>query len=264
MSERKPNRTREEYLAQLKRSKAERLINAVQEAARTGEVLPFKKLCWALKSQENKRIKRAKQRRDAADIEGVITSIIDNAFSHMKRSRASRPIKKERRRAFAEDSQVLAYRNPLNLSPGYGITAMHVACQLYARSVVKNDHIAMAALEEVVGILVRLGASPTLLMRDGSGREVSCMELCPRKPGGCQRQVPKALAAYFATSVENAPVTHAVKKVRHEGVQKALLARRERQAVIPEMEPMDLGRMPVGVWTRSAVSGRALAPSFTR
>ena len=239
MSERKPNRTREEYLAQLKRSKAERLINAVQEVAKTGEVLPFKKLCWALKSQENRRVRRARERR---------------LLSHRLTIQKAR----------IQNDDALVWRNPLDLSPGYGITGLHVACQLYAMSVAKNDRKAMAAMEEVVGILVRLGASPTLLMRDGTGREVSCMELCPRKPGGCQRQVPKALAAYFATSVENAPVTHAVKKVRHEGVQKALLARRERQAVIPEMEPMDLGRMPVGVWTTSAASGRAMAPSFTR
>ena len=62
----KTTRTRSDYLAQLQREKAERLIGAIQEVAKTGDVKPFKERCWAMKSQENKRIKRAKQRRDSA------------------------------------------------------------------------------------------------------------------------------------------------------------------------------------------------------
>lgn len=245
----KTTRTRSDYLAQLQREKAERLIGAIQEVAKTGDVKPFKERCWAMKSQENKRIKRAKQRRDSADVEGVITSIIDDAFSHMKRSRASRPTRKERRRTFADDSQVLVYRNPLNLSPGWGVTAMHVACQLFTIAVQKGDQKVIRAMEEVVDVLIRLGASPTRVMRDHrTGREMSCIELCPRKPGSTERMAPKALVDALRASAK-APATQAVRIERHAGVAKALKQRRERlEAPVPALPKLPVTQPAHVVW----------------
>lgn len=90
MSSKKPTRTRDQYKAHLQRRKAEKLVEAVQRVAETYDVRPLRTLCSRMKSQENTRIKRAKLGKKA-------------------------------------DVASMMWRNPLDLSAGYGITALHVA-----------------------------------------------------------------------------------------------------------------------------------------
>lgn len=220
--------TRADYVARIQREKAERLINAVQEVARSGDIRPFKERCWAMKAQENKRIQRAKQRREAFEIDQAIAEITAQAFSHVK---GWRPKARKVKRNFADDAMVLVKRNPLDLSPAYGITAMHLACQLFATAVQKGDRKTVELMEEVVAILIRLGACPTLTMFDPRSKvKLSCIELCPRKPGSADRIAPKALVAALSASAGTEPLTSVVKIERHAGIAKAKKARREAKA----------------------------------
>ena len=244
MSSKKPTRTRDQYKAHLQRRKAEKLVEAVQRVAETYDARPLRTLCSRMKSQENTRIKRAKLGKKA-------------------------------------DAVSLLWRNPLDLSAGYGITALHVACQLFANMVKVGNAAGIAAMEDavaalmrpskpvpvknelgiVVDIVVRPGATPTLVMKDPRHGQFTCIELCPRKPQSSERRVPKALSEFFANVVENESGSRVVDVAIHKGAQQAYIASRKLLSFIPKNKP-EGDYSSRSVWESSAVSGRAMEPCF--